>query len=248
VDSIESSYRWGRCKICRRDDKAKIEAIALSGKSLRTAAVEASNACGMNLSASDIRYHMTTHVDPEKINKMKAYIEISKLSLRDGEDLDDVSVPPEKLIVGVLLWETVGKVMDGTIKINSLGDALRVVQASDWLRQSEHKIDMDERKMEIEQGASVSNIEDSYRQLGYIMQAFKAAAKTPEEMKFLQTVIMKAWELGLGEDITDMAQIPIYRAGVEEWSETDMSAAVRGELTEGTTQEEPEDEDVPPDE
>lgn len=198
----------------------------------------------LKVSHQSVNIHMRKHADPEQTSMALSFVAL--LSEDDGGKPLTVT----QAIVDVLLFQVVGKLVNGDIEIRNMSDAVKVMTLSETVRRNDHAILIEAKKAEQEMGASSQSIEDMYRQLGYIMEAFKATV--PEE--YLRAAVVEAWRRGLGKDLVDLTEVPIYQTSGD-YTPIDMSLAVedmntlgrkrtRKELTEGII----ECEDVPPDE
>jgi hypothetical protein len=231
-DVVSERAKISQCKICTHEYRDAIEILALSGLSFKQTSDYIKREYGINVSHDSVRRHMLNHTSLERGQS-------ASILISEADDPDEQLLSPRG-VAKLLAAQVLTKLVRGDLEVNSMTEAIRILTLQETARNNDLAQDI---------SAVGQSVEEAYRQLGYIMTALRDTV--PE--RFLEAAVKKAWSLGLGEEISSLAEVPIYQ--LEAMPEVDMSRAIEDYKTKGrsSTREELEDEGyfegaVPPDE
>ena len=189
------------CPICRSPRRAAIEALPLSGVGLMEQHRQA-RMLGCRVSYEQYKYHMANHYEGAESSAVGAILSNAE---------DPLST---KAIARLLLADALSGIIAGDIKVTKAQDIANLLAVLDKREKYDYEVAMANT-------AAHTDIGEAYRQLNIIMES--ASEVMSEEQ--LRSFVLTAWERGLGREIVDVIDVPIYQAD-SGYAETDMSGAL----------------------
>ena len=248
---VELSPEQRNCKICRSSHVEEIELLCLNSFSFAHNAAQVKRVFGISVRANTLKQHLLEHTAFARSLAVASQVKAAQ-EFYGKEELDK-DPPLAKSIIEFLMADIFNRLSLGEFSAHSMNDVMKVMSLADAMRGTDHKVSVDNRRLEAETGGTSYSAEDLFRQLGYIMDALRATV--PRE--YLSPAIRAAWERGLGMDLVDLSGVPIYQHGNYEM--VDLSQVVRDvkkfgrprtqlELMAASEEDEEEviDDDVPP--